>query len=92
MKHLTWITPLDTGLEDKSNLSLGSDTTVFTRSLLAEIEVYVASAPTGIFYQNINLGILILELVSHSLYSPLKYNIAICGIVLKIELTLWGLI
>lgn len=64
---------------------------VFTTSLLAKTEAYIGSASTGTFYQSIHLGILILNLVSLSLYSPLRYNILIHGFVLKIKLMLWSL-
>lgn len=67
-EHLTCIIPLDTGLEDKSDLFLGSGMTVFTRSPLAKTEAYVDSAPAGTFYQNLHLSILNLNLTSHSLY------------------------
>lgn len=79
---------MNTALEDKSNLPLSCGMIVFARSLLAKTEAYVSVAPIAAFYQNIYLGVLILNLVSHNLSSTLRYNILTHGIGLKIELML----
>ena len=49
-EHLSWITPLGTALQDKTDFSLDLVMIVFTKYPLTKTEAYIVLAPMGTFY------------------------------------------